>query len=136
MKKYLFTSFFLASFVLAPVVYAASDISPRFDGAYDVATETVPWMGAGAACAPLSVESVQIKNGLVSAAVRNAPGAIRGFITAEGYLEATITLAGGRAVPLNGRLDQDLLSAGAIDTTAGCAWLVKITPRRVAANSP
>jgi len=134
MKEHFITTALLLS-LASPSVYAASNISAKFDGTYHAAVEAVPWMNSGSSCGSLVVETVNIKNGLVSAAARDVPGAIRGFITEEGYLEATIMSPEGRSGALNGRLEDGMLSAGAIDQNAGCAWLVKLTPQ-IQANQP
>lgn len=104
----------------AASAHAASNVSPKFDGSYTAVVEVVPWMSTGPACGPFPLSDVTISKGVIATA------SVRGFITEEGYLEASIVLPGGVSTPLNGRLDNGEISAGVIDTKSGCAWLVRL----------
>ena len=108
------------SLTVSASTWAASNVSPKFDGTYTAIVETVPWMSTGPACTPFPLGDIAIAKGILTTA------SVRGFITEEGYLEASIALPGGGTTPLNGRLDNGEISAGAIDPKSGCAWLVKL----------
>ena len=108
-------------FATAPAV-AFSGISAKYDGRYSGTAQLVPT--SGPACAPFMLDQVAIKGGHLSSAT---PGLhVDGFITEEGYIDASVSPAGGNRAKLDGRLDGSAISAGAIDNTTGCSWIVKL----------
>src|SRR5436305_418856 len=92
----------VAAAALATVpAFAFSGISAKYDGQYRGAARVVP--SNAAACAPYTLDQVNIKGGHLSSAT---PGIrLDGFITAEGYVDASLKPNGGNPVQLNGRLE-------------------------------
>lgn len=107
----------LLSLIAAPAI-AASGVTSAFDGNYMAAVRA-----SSGGCPAFDIGQVTIKNG----ALRSAPGepAISGFITEEGYVQATMN-RNGTTSALDGRLEDGMISAGYMDGT--CAWVVEMRP--------
>jgi hypothetical protein len=76
-------------------------------------------------CSSQIIEEITIEGGKLKSAASNV--SVNGFITEEGYLDASMKLASGNSAELDGRLVEGAtISAGAIDNTAGCSWIVKL----------
>lgn len=114
--------------IIAAPAWAASDVSPKFDGVYLGAAAVVSGMGV-AACAPFDVGEVTISRGFVKPGTDAALPRISGFITEEGYLAAVMTRSGRPTFPLEGRLEDGVIVAGFIDTTENCYWTVHLRRR-------
>lgn len=111
-------SAFLGLCLFAAPALAFSGVSSAFDGVYLGAVRA-----STGGCPAFDIGHVTIKDG----ALRSEAGApeISGIITAEGYVQATLT-RDGVAGPLDGRLDNGIISAGYM--SGNCAWIVELRP--------
>ena len=75
-------------------------------------------------CAPFAVDRVSISNGHLQSPAGEP--AIKGFITEEGYLSASMTGPNMKEAAMNGRLQDDTIVAGYIDDAQKCEWVVKL----------
>ena len=107
----------LLSLIAMPAL-AASSVTSAFDGNYLAAVRS-----SAGGCPAFDIGAVTIKNG----ALQSAPGepVISGFITEEGYVQATLNRNGASGA-LDGRLDDGMISAGYRD--GACAWIVEMRP--------
>ncbi len=117
---------FICAMVLlstAPAI-AFSGISAKFDGKYSGTAQVVEKTSASS-CASQAIESVTIQDGKLKSNDSNV--SVSGFITEEGYLDASMKMASGARAELDGHLvEGSTISAGAIDNVAGCSWIVKL----------
>ncbi|MHB1205527.1 MAG: hypothetical protein ACYCZX_08170 [Rhodospirillaceae bacterium] len=104
---------------------AASNVSAKYDGVYSGQAVTVPAMSTGA-CPSFDIGPVTIAKGFLRSEKAPNQPAVNGFITEEGYLQASLVRPDGTKKPLDGRLENGIISAGLIDGVAGCAWLVEL----------
>lgn len=117
---------FLCAAVLlsAAPALAFSGVSAKFDGKYSGLDEVVE-KTSSPSCASHVIEDIAIKDGKLRSSASNV--SVNGFITEEGYLDASMKLASGNSAELDGRLVEGAtISAGAIDNVAGCSWIVKL----------
>jgi hypothetical protein len=117
--------FALVAGISATPAYAASDVSPIYDGIYEGLATPVPWMSAPA-CTSHRFEDIRIRAGIVKLAATPARPGMAGFITEEGYLSAFMVLSDNRRFPMDGRQEDGAIVAGAIDDKSGCAWIVNL----------
>ncbi len=112
-----------AALLISASASAFSGISAKFDGTYKGTAEVVPASSAPS-CAPLALDQVNIKAGQLS----SGSGALQvsGFVTAEGYIDAALKPVDGTKAKMDGRLEGDAISAGAIDPAKGCSWIVRL----------
>lgn len=101
---------------------AFSGISAKYDGKYRGTGEVA--VKSPAACAPVAFNDVTIKAGHLSSGSSDLH--IDGFITEEGYIDASMKPADGAKAKMDGRLQGEAISAGAIDQASGCAWIVRL----------
>jgi hypothetical protein len=113
----------LAIAMIAMPVLAASGISAKYDGKYQ-GTASVNSATSSTSCSSYRLDDVSIEQGALSSA--NPDLAVKGFITEEGFLDASVTPAGGNTAELDGRLEDGAIVAGAIDPATGCSWIVKL----------
>jgi len=102
---------------------AFSGISAKFDGQYQGSAEVVT-KTSGAGCTGYPLQQVNIKSGKLSSGAPDVR--VEGFVTEEGYIDASLTTPAGRQVNFDGRLEGTSISAGAIDEGVGCSWVVKL----------
>lgn len=97
---------------------AASGVTSAYDGVYLAAVRT-----SAGGCPAFDIGRVTISQG----ALHSEPGApaINGFITEEGYVQATMDHDGVSGA-LDGRLADDMISAGYM--AGGCSWIVELRP--------
>lgn len=106
---------------------AASNVSARYDGVYSGQAVAAPAMSTGA-CPSFDIGPVTITKGFLRSEKAPDRPSITGFITEEGYIQASMTSPDGTKKPLDGRLENGTISAGLIDAAGGCAWLVELHP--------
>lgn len=104
---------------------AASDVSAQFDGVYAGTAEPAPAMGR-AGCGAFQIPSVTIAKGFFQT-TSGAQPSVTGFVTADGYVSASLTRPGRPRLALDGRLEGDTISAGLIDAEDNCYWVVRLT---------
>lgn len=109
--------------LIAAPAFAFSGISAKYDGKYR-GTAAVNASTSAPGCTSYAIDGLNIKGGQLSS--DHADVAVRGFITEEGYLDASIKPTGGAGAKLDGRLEGAEISAGAIDNATGCSWIVKL----------
>lgn len=111
-------SIFLLACLMAAPALGSSGVSSAFDGLYLGAVRS-----SAGGCPAFDIGPVTIKDGALSSEA-GAPE-IKGFITAEGYVQAVMTRDGVTG-PLDGRLDNGMISAGYM--SGPCAWIVELRP--------
>jgi hypothetical protein len=105
----------------------ATDVSAQYDGVYMGVAKPNPSLStATAPCVPFALGKVTISQGNLKADTAASAAAINGIITEDGYVQATMALPGGAKSPLDGRLERNLITAGFLDASSGCAWLVEL----------
>ncbi len=82
---------------------AASNVSAKYDGVYSGQAVTVPAMSTGA-CPSFDIGPVTIAKGFLRSEKAPNQPAVNGFITEEGYLQASLVRPDGTKKPLDGRL--------------------------------
>lgn len=104
---------------------ALSGASAQFDGEYSGTAEVIE-KASVPSCVSQALENVTIRNGQVRS--RDSNVSLNGFVTTEGYLDASMKLASGTSAALGGRIVEagTTISTGAIDDVAGCSWIVKL----------
>lgn len=112
-----------AALLISTSAPAFSGISAKFDGTYKGTAEVVPTSSAPS-CAPLALDQVNIKAGQLSSG--SSALHVSGFVTAEGYIDAALKPVDGNKAKMDGRLEGDAISAGAIDQAKGCSWIVRL----------
>ena len=125
----------LALAVATSAAFAASGISPRFDGHYrgsivpsEISKGVCPSSGI---VADLRVVNGHIQRSRVIADTGAGPNwQFDGFVTEEGFVSGHAQMPTGRMAPFEGRVDgiggTAILSAGITDDATGCAWLVHL----------
>lgn len=104
--------------LLAAPAFGFSGVSSAFDGVYLGAVRA-----SAGGCPAFDIGRVTISKGALKS--ETGEPAISGFITEEGYVQATLS-RNGNTGPLDGRLDNGMISAGYMDGT--CAWIVELRP--------
>jgi hypothetical protein len=109
--------------LIGSFTWAATNVSPKFDGIYRGTANPTPGMSRPE-CVPFTASFV-IKSGLIrkdtSAAV-----VFDGFVTEEGFVHGHVREGSKAPVLMEGRIVDDMLTAGALDEAAGCAWTLKL----------
>jgi hypothetical protein len=106
---------------------SAQNVSAQYDGVYlGVAKPNAALSTATAPCVPFVIGKVTIARGNLKADTAASAAAINGIITGEGYVQATMAFPGGVKSPLDGRLENGLITAGFLDAGSGCAWLIEL----------
>jgi hypothetical protein len=114
------------AFAITFAAWAASNVSPRFDGSYSGTLVPSPWMSKPD-CAAIQIGTMTIKQGVI---VRQPKAAVSfdGIVTEEGFVTGHLRRAGAAAVVFEGRFVGKELSGGIIDEAVGCAWTVSLAP--------
>ncbi len=115
----------LIALAVPETAYALSAISARYDGQYTAQTQVASSVSAGATCGEFAMPPITITKGMISAARTEQPAG-RGFITEEGFVEASFTSPTGGKIDVSGRYENGEIVAGALDNTSGCAWIVHL----------
>ena len=106
-----------------PSTWAASNVSPKFDGKYHGSVSPTPGMSRPE-CTPFQAD-LSATAGLIH---RDAKVAVSfdGFITEEGFVHGHLRRPGQAPVLMEGRITDTSLNAGAIDDATGCAWVLNL----------
>lgn len=107
--------------------HAASNVSAKFDGTYEGAATPAPAISA-AGCKPFIVSDIAISAGFLKSP-KGSGLTVSGFVTEEGYVSASLARAGRPSYPLDGRLEDGVISAGFIEVDSGCIWIVHLRRR-------
>lgn len=122
--------FLICALSSANASQAASNVSARFDGVYSGWAIQTPGMSLPS-CSPFQITRMTIAQGFLrSDEGIDQPittGLITGLITEEGYMAGFMARPGGVKHDLDGRLENDIISAGFIETETSCAWLVELS---------
>jgi hypothetical protein len=105
----------------AGIAQAASGISPRYDGVYSGMAEPA---SNSLRCQPFAVDQVAIKGGHLKSP--SGEPAIKGFITEEGYVSASMTGPDMKPAEMDGRAEGDTIVAGYVDDAQKCDWVVRL----------
>lgn len=116
-------------FGLAASAYGASNVSSKYDGVYSGAAEPVTGMGAPN-CPAFVIADVTIASGFLRTPQTTGQPTLSGFITEDGYLSAYLARPGRPRFPMDGRLENQTITAGFIDTEDNCYWIVRLAPSR------
>ncbi len=108
----------------AATSYAASDVSPRFDGVYSGTLAPLAWMSQRT-CAEIALR-VEVRNGFFARGALLVPS-VNGFVTDEGFVTGRLHRQDSKTLAFEGRIVEGELSAGAIDEEAGCYWVATLT---------
>lgn len=112
-----------AALLISASASAFSGISAKFDGTYKGTAEVVPTSSAPS-CAPLAFDQVNIKAGQLSSG--SSALQVSGFVTEEGYIDASLKPVDSTKAKMDGRLEGDAISASIIDQVKGCSWIVRL----------
>jgi hypothetical protein len=115
----------LSLYLTIGAAQAASGVTARFDGMYSGMAEPAA-NRASAHCAPFTVEQVSITKGQLKSPSGPASPRLKGFITEEGYVSASMARPNMKELALDGRLQGDTIVAGYVDEGQNCNWVVKL----------
>lgn len=118
----------LMTLLVAGTAQAESNVSNKFDGVYQGNAMPVVGMSTSA-CPELQLPEVTIAKGFLKSAKDPSQPAVSGFITEEGYVAAFMARAGQQRSAMDGRFEAGVISAGFIEATSGCMWVVHLWPR-------
>ena len=131
-----FTAAALALAIATSAAFAASGISPRFDGHYRGSIEPSA-ISRGVCPSFADVNDLRVNNGQIQRGTRITAdtGAgpswqFDGFVTEDGFVKGHAQMPTGRMAPFEGRVQQEgadaTLTGGVVDDATGCSWLVRL----------
>ena len=115
-----------AAMLLAPLPsLAANSVSPNFDGVYGGQATVNPALSSGS-CGPFSMGKVIISQGNLRTEAKPDMPWVTGIITEDGYVQGSMAKPGGARSPFDGRLKDNTITAGFIESASMCAWLIEL----------
>ena len=117
---------FIAGLIISAATQAATNVSAQYDGVYTGVAKPNPAVSVAGPCAPFTINKVTIRQGNLKSDAVTTAAAINGIITEDGYVQAKMALPGGAPSEFDGRLTGSTISAGFIESSSGCAWLVEL----------
>ena len=131
-KKKIFPDWNIAFVAVGAAAFLASAasadeyfISYKFDGDY-IGNVEVSHGVSDPSCAPLQLQHVEIRNGILRAYNQYGFQTVKGFVTGSGFFNSDYYFDDGRAAVFEGLVDRSGSFTGGI-VDSGCYWVVALS---------